>query len=232
MKKRTSIAAVVIIALAFAGMLNGQSGADNESVKRELGRMEGKVYINDTLGIKLTFPKDFEYKANPLSATHSNLFENYYINAPGGPSQYSFCIIGNAKSNPKKAEYVMFHVEKAWDRMLFNGKLSQESALFYSTAMLKSFGESIFGRRMDWIPTDTRVINGIRFWMGHLEATGADATGKTVSRSVIHYVAVIDKYFVAIQELYLHNDGERVKDFTNHPNFKSVQILSTLQRMR
>jgi hypothetical protein len=232
MKRNIIIVSAIIIALAGAGTLSGQQGQGSESVKRELGRMEGNIYINDTLGIRLTFPKDFEYKANPLSPSHVNLFENYYKNAPGGPSQYSFCIIGNTKSNPKKAEYVMFHVEKAWDRMLYKGKLSQESAMFYSTAMLKSFGESIFGRKVDWLPSDTRVIKGIRYWMGLLEANATDASGKKLSRNVIHYVAVVDRYFIAIQELYMLKDGEKVKDFTNHPNYKSVQILNTLERTR
>ncbi|HPA71922.1 MAG TPA: hypothetical protein PKY31_06625 [Spirochaetota bacterium] len=228
--KKICIAAVIMFALG--GALPGQQGGDNESIKRELGRMEGNVYINDTLGIKLTFPKDFEYKANPLSGSHVSLFENYYKNAPGGPSQFSFCVIGNTKSNPKKAEYVMFHVEKAWDRMLYKGKLSRESAMFYSTAMLKTFGENIFGRKVDWLPSDTRVIKGIRYWMGLLEAKGTDPSGKTMTRHVIHYVAVVDKYFIGIQEFYMLKDGERVKDFTNYPGYTSLQVLNTLERTR
>lgn len=230
--KKISVTALIILVLAAGGTLPGQQGSENESVKRELGRMEGNVYINDTLGIKFTFPKDFEYKANPLSPSHVNLFENYFKNAPGGPSQYSFCIIGNTKSNPKKAEYVMFHVEKAWDRMLYKGKLSQESAMFYSTAMLKSLGTSIFGRNVDWLPTDTRVIKGIKYWMGLLEANATDAAGKPMTRHVIHYVAVVDRYFIAIQELYMLKDGEKVKDFTSYPGYKSIQILNTLERTR
>ena len=230
--KKSCIAAVIICALALGGSLPGQQGQDNESIKRELGRMEGNVYINDALGIKLTFPKDFEYKANPLSPSHVKFYQDYFIAPAGGPSQYSFCVIGNTKSNPKKAEYVMFHVEKAWDRMLYKGKLSQESAMFYSTSMLKSFGESIFGRKMDWLPSDTRVIKGIRYWIGLLEAKGTDPSGRTMTRHVVHFVAVVDKYFIGIQELYMLGDGEQVKDFTNNTAYRSMQILNTLERTR
>lgn len=229
MKKRI-FTAVIIACIAFLGSARVQGTTDNEALKRELGYMQGNAYINDTFRIRLTFPADYEYKANPLSPQHQLIFENYFRGHISGPSEYSLCVFGNTKSNPNRSEYVMFHVERAWPHVLYNGKVTQQNAMYYATAMLKAFGQSITRQRIDWLPTDYRVINGIKFWVGHLELTIRDNTGKTVKQSVLHHVAVIDKYFIAIQEFYVQKDGERIIDYASYPGFRSVQVLNSLQR--